>query len=117
MGRPMRPIDPADGTIQEFAAELRQLRERAGSPTFRQLARRAHYSPTTLSVACAGTVLPSLDVTLAFVRACDGPVQYWQQRWHETSAKATANPADRKQPQAPSWPGRATGALRDCLRR
>jgi Helix-turn-helix domain len=112
MGRPMRPIDPADGTIQEFAAELRQLRERAGNPTFRLLARRAHYSPTTLSVACSGTALPSLDVTLAFVRACDGPAEYWQQRWYGTSAKATASPAGRKQPQD-SWPSKAAGAIAD----
>jgi len=111
MGRPMRPIDPAAGVIQEFAAELRQLRERAGSPTFRQLARRAHYSATTLSVACAGTALPSLDVTLAFVHACDGPAEYWQRRWCDASAKATARPADRKQPQHPSWHSRAAAAL------
>lgn len=56
MGRPMRPVDPADGTSQAFAAELRRLREHAGSPPFRQMARRAHYSATTLSVAsrCVG---------------------------------------------------------------
>jgi Helix-turn-helix domain len=86
MGRPMLPIDPASGTIQEFAAELRALREQAGNPPFRQLARRAHYSSTTLSVACSGTGLPSLEVTLALVRACDGSVDYWQQRWHDAKA-------------------------------
>jgi hypothetical protein len=72
MGRPMRPIDPADGAVQAFAAELRKLREQAGSPPFRLMARRAHYSATTLSVACAGTALPSLEVTLAFVRGGAG---------------------------------------------
>jgi hypothetical protein len=85
MGRPMRPIDPADGTIQAFAAELRKLREQAGSPPFRLMARRAHYSATTLSVACAGTTMPSLAVTLAFVRACGGPEDYWRGRWQEVA--------------------------------
>jgi Helix-turn-helix domain len=90
MGRPMRPIDPADGTIQAFAAELRDLREQAGRPPFRLMARRAHYSATTLSVACAGSIMPSLAVTLAFVRACGGPEDYWRGRWQQA---APARPA------------------------
>lgn len=97
MGRPMRPIDPAGGCVQEFAAELRRLRERAGNPPFRQMASRAHYSATTLSVACSGTSLPSLDVTLAFVRACDGPVEYWRRRWQDadgmSDTPASGSPA------------------------
>ena len=108
MGRPMRPIDPADGTLQAFAAELRQLRERAGSPPFRLMARRAHYSATTLSVACGGTSLPSLEVTIAFVRACDGPADYWRQRWQD--AAAAALPAGRRLAGSgddPADPGRA----------
>ena len=109
MGRPMRPIDPAEGTVQEFATELRQLRDRAGRPTFRQLARRAHYSATTLSVACAGTGMPSLDVTLALVRACDGPEEYWQRRWHDVVATMSASPAARVVP-APFPPGRSPDA-------
>lgn len=106
MGRPMRPVDPADGPLQQFAAGLRDLREQAGNPTFRQLARRAHYSATTLSVACSGTILPSLDVVLAFVRACDGPEDAWQQRWHEVAASgrtangAASSPAAHQRPAA-----------------
>ncbi len=99
MGRPMRPIDPADGAIQAFAAELRDLREQAGSPPFRLMARRAHYSATTLSVACAGTMMPSLAVTLAFVRACGGPEDYWRGRWQE-AAPARSVPAE--SPPAPA---------------
>jgi hypothetical protein len=89
----MRPIDPAGGMVQEFAAELRALREQAGNPPFRQLARRAHYSATTLSVACSGTALPSLEVTLALVRACDGPADYWLRRWHRADAAVNASQA------------------------
>ncbi|HUB40695.1 MAG TPA: helix-turn-helix transcriptional regulator [Streptosporangiaceae bacterium] len=100
MGRPMRPIDPAGGIAREFAAELRQLRESAGNPPFRQLARRAHYSATTLSVACSGTALPSLDVTLALVRACDGPADLWLQRWHDADGAAKTSRPPGQQPAA-----------------
>jgi hypothetical protein len=47
------------------------------------MARRAHYSATTLSVACSGTALPSLEVTLAFVRVCGGDEEVWRDRWNE----------------------------------
>jgi len=86
MGRPMRPVDPAAGPAAELAAGLRELRQQAGNPPFRQMARRAHYSATTLSVACSGVMLPSLDVTLAFVRACDGPQDAWRRRWTDAAA-------------------------------
>ena len=110
MGRPMRPIDPADGAVEAFAAELRKLREQAGSPPFRLMARRAHYSATTLSVACAGTALPSLDVTLAFVRACGGPEDDWRRRWQQAGA-ARPVPADAVPAASDSGPtGPARGA-------
>src|ERR1022692_630498 len=77
---------PAERILPEFATALRELRRQAGSPPFRQLARRAHYSPTTLSVACSGTVLPSLEVTLSLVRACGGREEEWRQRWTDAAA-------------------------------
>jgi hypothetical protein len=70
--RPERPLDPGDDPLTEFAAELRRLRESAGNPTYRELGRRAHYSAGTLSEAAGGRKLPSLAVTLAYVRACGG---------------------------------------------
>ncbi|GIH24956.1 hypothetical protein Aph01nite_32660 [Acrocarpospora phusangensis] len=66
---------------QRFAVELRELRRAAGNPGYRELARRAHYSATTLAEAAGGGRLPSLQVTLAYVRACGGNVQDWQARW------------------------------------
>ena len=54
MGRPERPVDPADGPVQRFAWELRRLREKAGAPSYRQLSRRAHFSATALSEAAGG---------------------------------------------------------------
>ena len=90
MPRPERPLDPAGGPVAEFAAELRLLRQAAGSPGYRQLARKAHFSAATLAAAAAGQRLPSLDVTLAFVAACAGDREEWSQRWRTVAAKIDA---------------------------
>src|SRR5438132_165283 len=65
MPRPERPLDPADGPVSDFAAQLRELRQAAGNPGYRRLAQRAHYSAATLAAAASGRRLPSLEVTLA----------------------------------------------------
>ena len=85
MPRPERPLDPADGPLARFATGLRELRRAAGNPGYRELARRAHFSATTLSDAAGGRRLPSLPVTLAFVRACGraDAVDAWAERWWE----------------------------------
>ncbi|MDI6102325.1 hypothetical protein QLQ12_27275 [Actinoplanes sp. NEAU-A12] len=80
-------MDPSGGPVQRFAAGLRELRESAGRPGYRELARRAHYSVTTLSVAAAGHQLPSLAVTLAYVEACGGDRAAWEQRWRAAAAE------------------------------
>jgi len=81
MPRKERPLAVGDGPLPEFAAVLRQLRRKAGSPPYRTLAEQAHYSISTLSSAASGQRLPTLAVTLAYVRACDGDVQEWERRW------------------------------------
>lgn len=81
MGRSETLLDPGEGPVQQFANDLRRLREQAGSPTYRQLAERAHYSPAALSQAAAGRAMPSLPVTLAFVEACGGDREEWERRW------------------------------------
>lgn len=94
MARKERPLDGDDGTLLRFAAELRRLRHEAGSPPYRRLAARAHYSVATLSEAAAGRRLPSLDVTLSYVRACGGDTDRWERRWHAAAAElAAAAPA------------------------
>lgn len=100
MGRPMLPIDPQRGPVERFAAGLRELRDRAGSPPYRELARRAHYSATTLSVACSGLKLPSLDVTLALVRACGGDEAAWRQRWEQAAGAVQVGTAGQAKPGA-----------------
>ncbi len=90
-----------------FAAELRELRRKAGNPPYRELGRRAHYSPGTLSDAAGGRKLPSLAVTLAYVRACDGDVDEWARRWHAAAAEAPAPPARQAADEPPPYAGLA----------
>ncbi|MBA8924375.1 WD40 repeat protein [Kutzneria viridogrisea] len=90
MPRPERPLNSEDSALLRFAADLRRLREKAGSPTYRQLAKLAHYSTAALSEAAAGRRLPTLPVTLAYVRACGGDEQEWEARWRELSGDVPA---------------------------
>ncbi len=94
MPRPERPLDPGDDLLTEFAADLRRLRESAGNPTYRELGRRAHYSAGTLSEAAGGRKLPSLAVTLAYVRACGGAPGEWEERWHAVAEESRRDGAD-----------------------
>ncbi|MFE6665115.1 helix-turn-helix domain-containing protein [Streptomyces sp. NPDC057697] len=81
MGRRETPLDPAEGPVQRFADELRTLRREAGGLTYREMARRADYSVTSLSQAAAGEQMPSLAVALAYVAACGGDAREWERRW------------------------------------
>jgi WD40 repeat protein len=93
---------PADGSaLTEFAAALRLLRAKAGGPSYRELARRAHYSSTTLADAASGQRLPTLAVTVAYVKACGGEPGEWTDRWHAIAAGDTlAEPDDTPCPYA-----------------
>ncbi|WP_223833036.1 AAA family ATPase [Streptomyces venezuelae] len=90
MPRGERPLEDDGGELTAFAAELRRLREKAGSPPYRRLARDAHYSSTTLADAASGRRLPSLPVTLAYVRACGGDTEAWEARWRALGARLAA---------------------------
>jgi len=83
MARKARPVDPDASPLHAFAHDLRVLREHAGNPTYRVLARTAGFSATTLSEAAGGVRLPSLDVTLAYVGACGGDGAEWEERWRQ----------------------------------
>ncbi|MCO5967422.1 serine/threonine-protein kinase [Actinoallomurus soli] len=116
MGRREAPVP--DGPLKEFAVALRELRTNApGAPTYRELARRAHYSASVLSVAAAGRRLPTLNVTLAFVTACGGDADEWRERWSGLHAALQAEhpeliTADDAAPQA-GPPEVADDAARD----
>lgn len=98
MGRPEKPVHAADSAIAAFARELRALRTRAGSPTYRDMARNALFSASVLSSAASGTRLPTLPVTLGFAAACGGDLQEWRQRW---VTAANMQPVTRDGPRSP----------------
>jgi WD40 repeat protein len=87
MPRGERPLGGEDSALVQFAADLRRLRDKAGKPSYRELARGAHYSSTTLSDAAGGRRLPTLAVVVAYVRACGGEVVEWERRWRELVAE------------------------------
>lgn len=86
MPRPERPVDPADGAVQEFAVALRELREQAGGPTYRCLAERTGLSVSTLADAAGGRRLPTFAVAVAYAVACGGDEQEWAARWRAVAA-------------------------------
>jgi WD40 repeat protein len=90
MPRPERPLDPTTGPAAVIAAELRRLRQRAGSPGYRELAEKAGYSAAALANAAGGRRIPSMAVTLAFVEACGGDTAAWERRWREAAAEWAA---------------------------
>src|SRR5579859_2812864 len=92
VGRPQRPVDPTAGPAAALAADLRALRDSAGSPSYRTLAQRTHYSVSTLSQAAAGQNLPSLPVLRAFVTACGGDPVVWEQKWQTAQGNAVSAP-------------------------
>lgn len=92
MPRPQRPVDPAKGAIQEFAVALRELRERAGGPTYRSLADRTGFSVSTLADAAGGRRLPTLAVAVAYALACGGDEHEWAVRWRTAAAAGSVSP-------------------------
>ncbi|WP_410574903.1 hypothetical protein [Amycolatopsis sp. cmx-4-61] len=113
-------MDPGDDLLTEFAADLRRLRESAGNPTYRELGRRAHYSAGTLSEAAGGRKLPSLAVTLAYVRACGGAPAEWEERWHAVAGEARREgagpPAEPDSGEIPPYVGLAAFGAADSGR-
>ncbi|KPC75347.1 hypothetical protein ADL26_07950 [Thermoactinomyces vulgaris] len=67
----------AQHLLADFAAALREVRERAGLPTFRTMARRSGVGAATLWRAESGEHTPSLLTTIAYVEACDGDRELW----------------------------------------
>jgi hypothetical protein len=109
MGRPEEPLERDGSPIREFAFWLRDLRRQSGL-TYHTLASTAHYAPSTMQAAAAGHRLPTLKVTLSFVRACGGNVDQWRTYWRDVKrALDTDAPAAGDRPGVvPPWiaPGR-----------
>jgi hypothetical protein len=45
----------------------------------------SHYTIRTLAAAAGGLNLPTLPVTAAYVRACNGNAAEWEDRWHRVT--------------------------------
>ncbi|MFH8348191.1 hypothetical protein [Streptomyces sp. NPDC018045] len=103
LGRPERPVDPQAGPVERLAWELRQLRQRAGTPSYRTLAKTAHYSASTLAEAAKGERLATLDVVLAYAQACGGDRAEWEARWRAAAGAGDDAPVT---PRCP-YPGLA----------
>ncbi|ASW53810.1 DUF2690 domain-containing protein [Plantactinospora sp. KBS50] len=86
-----------DVRLDEFVADLARLRREAGQPSLRKMAETAHYSHTALSTVLSAARLPSLELTLAFVRACGGDEDVWRERWQREYALVRGDqPVDRQ---------------------
>src|SRR5215472_9442126 len=102
MGRPELPLDPSAGPVENFAHELRQLRTRAGNPTYRAMARKVNYSYAALSTAASGKTPPTLEVTRAYVAACKGDTVEFERRWHELQRQVAPEPTARAARRTPA---------------
>jgi hypothetical protein len=76
---------------ERFLADLRALRDTAALE-FDELAARAHYPSSVLKEAEQGPSLPGLPILAAYVRACDGDVPEWEERWRRLGVESRADP-------------------------
>ncbi|KFU77110.1 NB-ARC domain-containing protein [Amycolatopsis lurida] len=116
MGRPERPLDGSTGPIAAFAHDLRVLRNRAGNPSYRELARTALFAPSVLSSAASGHRLPTLAVTLAFVSACGGDRAVWERRWRSVAGQPGAGAETREDRAADTPPDGAHATASGVIR-
>ncbi len=96
----MWPAGQADDK-QRFLADMRALRDEAALG-YDELAARTHYPDDILKDAESGPSLPGLPVLAAYVRACEGDVPAWEERWRRLGFDAPRGDAD--------LPARAPGA-------
>ena len=76
---------------ERFFADLRSLRD-AVALGYDELAARAHYPSEVLKEAANGPSLPSLPILAAYVRACEGDVPEWEERWRRLGSESAADP-------------------------
>jgi hypothetical protein len=74
-----------------FLADLRALRDSAAIG-HDELAARAHYPSDVLKEAENGPSLPGLPILTAYVRACDGDVPDWEERWRRLNPEVPDDP-------------------------
>jgi Helix-turn-helix domain len=80
------------GGKERFLADLRALRD-AAALELDEVAARAHYPSDVLKEAENGPSLPGLPILAAYVRACDGDVPEWEERWRRLGFESRADPS------------------------
>jgi hypothetical protein len=83
-------VSIAPDGLESFARDLRALRAKA-ELEYPEMAETSHYTMKTLASAAGGLRLPTLPVAVAYVRACDGNVAEWEERWQKVATKITAD--------------------------
>ena len=91
--QPVASIAPDD--LEAFARDLRALRAKAGIE-YPEMAEASHFEMKTLAAAAGGLRLPTLPVAVAFVRACEGNVAEWEERWQKIASRLTAEAARKR---------------------
>jgi hypothetical protein len=76
---------------ERFLADLRALRGTAALG-YEELAARAHYPSDVLKEVEHGPSLPGLPILAAYVRACDGDVPEWEERWRRLGVEVRVDP-------------------------
>jgi hypothetical protein len=96
---PPQGDDAADGEtsghVALLAADLRELRVRADSPTYKELQAKTGISRTVLADAFAGRKLPSARTLDRVVRACGGDARPWLDRRDSIADREKTTPATR----------------------
>jgi len=105
--RGMWSAGPGDDQAR-FLADLRSLRDTAAIG-YDELAARAHFPSDILKEAENGPVLPGLPILTAYVRACEGDVTEWEERWRRLAAEVPEDPGLPVRPAGAS-PAAAAGA-------
>jgi hypothetical protein len=90
VGRPENPV-LGTGPVAELARALRRIRDRAGRPPYRALARAALTSSTALNDAAVGHACPTWEVVEAFVRACGEDPESMRPLWKKANAAGRAD--------------------------
>src|SRR6266568_3915776 len=75
-----------------FLADLRALRDSAAIG-YDEMAARAHYPSDILKEAENGPFLPGLPILTAYVRACEGDVLDWEERWRRLNPDVANDPS------------------------
>jgi hypothetical protein len=80
MARPEKPIT-GDGPVADLARALRAARVQAGTPSYKELARKAFGSASVLAEAASGQRCPSWHVVESFGAACDADLKSLRSLW------------------------------------